>query len=187
MFATFLRLTIRLNDSLQATAFANMAGHIPDGGSCLVVFGPHVGVDSKGNVGTVERRGRSNGGPCCGSSIAASAAVAAIVAGGEKAGPPKVHLDAQQSFVVDMLLPYADRLEKTDDKMVELPYCMYDAVKKMMTDVFHSSRREVAGSGKIAVLGGIQINTPENQSDYFLPLTFEVYNTKGRKLADLTL
>jgi Limiting CO2-inducible proteins B/C beta carbonyic anhydrases len=176
-----------LNDSLQASAFANMAAHIPDGGSCLVVFGPHVGVDSKGNVGTVERRGRTNGGPCCASAIAASATVAGIVAGGEKAGPPTNPLDAQQTFVVDMLLPYANRLEKADDKMVELTYCMFDAVKKMMTDVFHASRRAVAGSGKIALLGGIQINTPEDQSDYFLPLSFEVFNTKGRKLEDLTL
>ena len=35
------------------TSFGAMASHIPDGGSCLVVFGPHVGVDSTGKVGTV--------------------------------------------------------------------------------------------------------------------------------------
>eukprot|EP00565_Helicotheca_tamesis_P001175 CAMPEP_0185723252 /NCGR_PEP_ID=MMETSP1171-20130828/155_1 /TAXON_ID=374046 /ORGANISM="Helicotheca tamensis, Strain CCMP826" /LENGTH=224 /DNA_ID=CAMNT_0028390923 /DNA_START=16 /DNA_END=686 /DNA_ORIENTATION=+ len=49
-----------------ATSFGAMAAHIPDGGSCVVVYGPHVGVDSTGAVGTVERRGRANGGSCCG-------------------------------------------------------------------------------------------------------------------------
>jgi Limiting CO2-inducible proteins B/C beta carbonyic anhydrases len=172
-----------------------MAGHIPRGGNCLIVFGPHVGVDSKGNVGTVERRGRAIGGPCCASSIAASAAVTAVVvAGGERARPrlpvatttvPMV--DEQQNLVIDMLLPYADRLEKIDDKMVELPYCMYDAQKKMMTDIVHASYGAMVGFGRIAVLGGIQINTPPDQSDYYLPLSLEVYNNKGRKVDDLTL
>jgi len=33
-----------------AVAFGAMAAHIPDGGSTLMLYGPHVGVDSKGNV-----------------------------------------------------------------------------------------------------------------------------------------
>lgn len=33
--------------------------------------------------------------------------------------------------------------------------------------------------GYIAMLGGIQINTPEDVSDYFLPLTFDLRNSKG--------
>ena len=174
-----------------------MAGHIPRGGNCLIVFGPHVGVDSKGNVGTVERRGRSIGGPCCASPIAASTAVAAIVAAGggdsrNRSGPPFATttvpmVDAQQQLVVDMLLPYADRLEKTDDKMVELPYCMYDAQEKMMTDIVQASYGDMLDFGRIAVLGGIQINTPPDQSDYYLPLSLEVFNNKGQKIEDLTL
>ena len=46
------------------TGFGAMAHHIPDNGSCLVVYGPHVGIDSRGIVGTVERRGRKHGGAC---------------------------------------------------------------------------------------------------------------------------
>jgi Limiting CO2-inducible proteins B/C beta carbonyic anhydrases len=170
-----------------------MTGHIPDGGSCLVVYGSNVGVDSKGNVGTVDRRGRTNGTPCCGSAIAAAADVAGIVKGGtKKAGRPATEvpllMDVQQHSVVDMLLPYADRLEAANDIMVELPYCVYDAQKKMMASVVTAGRRAVlSGSGMIAVLGGIQITTPEDQSDYYLPLSFEVFNKKGRKLEDLTV
>jgi len=34
----------------------------------------------------------------------------------------------------------------------------------------------VSGDGKIAVLGGIQINTPPSFSDYYLPLSFDLYD-----------
>ena len=106
--------------------------------------------------------------------------------GGERAGPSTASLDVQQLFVVDKLLPYADRLERADNVMVELPYCMYDAQKKMMTDIVKASRDAFVDFPKIAVLGGIQINTPADQSDYFLPLSFEVYD-RGEKIEDLTL
>lgn len=153
------------------TGFGAMASHIPDGGSCLVVFGPHVGVGSKGDVGTVERRGRDNGGACCGSAIAASGYVASVTSKeATKADPPKVPTDAQQNYVGNLLLPYAPRLEKAADKMVELPYALYDAQKKMVGEIIKAGAGAVAGDGKIAVVGGIQLNTPKGTSDYFKPM-----------------
>jgi len=169
------------------TSFGAMAAHIPDGGSCLVVFGPHVGVDSTGAVGTVERRGRANGGSCCGSAIAASGYVAGVSGGDAKAPPPTVPLDAQQSYVGNLLLPYANRLEKANNKMVELPYALYDAQKKMVDDIIKAGASNVPGKGKIAVLGGIQINTPAGTSDYFKPMSFEVFDNTGKKIDDLVL
>lgn len=170
-----------------ATSFATMASHIPDGGSCLIVFGPNVGVDSTGAVGTVERRGRDKSGSCCSSAIAAAAYVAAVSSGKiEKAASPIDPTDAQQNYVGNMLLPYATRLERATDKMVELPYAMYDAHKKMMGDIIKAGASNVAGSGKIAVLGGIQINTPKGESDYFKPMSFEVYDNTGKLLEDLS-
>jgi hypothetical protein len=169
------------------TAFGAMAIHIPDGGSCLIVFGPHVGVDSKGNVGTVERRGRADGGPCCGAAMAAAQYVASVSAGtAEAAGPPSTPTDAQQSFVGSMLLPYASRLDKASDKQVELPYVLYDAQKKMMSDIVKAKCGAVPGDGKIAILGGIQINTPKGTSDYFKPMSFEIYDNTGKLIEDLT-
>lgn len=168
------------------TAFGAMASHIPDGGSCLVVFGPHVGVDHDGSVGTVERRGRENGGACCGSAVAASNYVASVYGGdAEKAAPPKEPKDAQQNYVGNMLLPHAARLDKAPEKMVELPFALYDAQKKLMDSIVQAGCGAVAGSGKIAVLGGIQINTPPGKEDYFLPLSFELFDNKGKLVRDL--
>lgn len=169
------------------TSFGAMASHIPDGGSCLVVFGPHVGVDSTGKVGTVERRGRGNGGACCGSAVAACGYVSSVHAGEvSKHGPPTDPIDAQQNFVGNMLLPYAAYLEQASNKMAELPYALFDAQKKMMHRIIQAGAGCVGGDGKISVLGGIQINTPDGVPDYFLPLSFEVFDNKGTKMEDLS-
>ena len=84
-----------------------------------------------------------------------------------------------------MLLPYAAHLEKASDKMVDLPYALYDAQKKMIDEIVTTGAGSVA-DGKVAVLGGIQVNTPEGQSDYFLPLSFEVYNNSGQLVEDMS-
>mmetsp|Transcript_7829 Transcript_7829/g.11581 ORF Transcript_7829/g.11581 Transcript_7829/m.11581 type:complete len:351 (-) Transcript_7829:206-1258(-) len=168
-----------------ATSFGAMAAHIPDGGSCLVVYGPHVGVDSTGAVGTVERRGRANGGSCCGSAVAASGYVGSVFKGdAEEAALPEDALDAQQYFVGSMLMPYAERLDAAEEKMKELPYALYDAQTELMGRIVEKSGGAVA-DGTTAVLGGIQINTPPGYSDYFLPLSFKLHDNEGKEVEDI--
>lgn len=169
------------------TGFGAMAHHIPDGGSCLVVYGPHVGVDSNGKVGTVNRRGRMKGGSCCGSAVAAAMYVNSVMKGGDKSGLPEEAIDAQQAYVGDMLLPHGERLEQAKDPMVELPHALFEAQDSLMQKIISKGCKEVAGRGKIALLGGIQINTPEGVPDYFMPLRFELLNNKGVMIEDLML
>lgn len=168
------------------TGFGAMAHHIPDGGSCLIIYGPHVGIDANGKVGTVDRRGRQKGGSCCGSGVAAAIYVNSVRKGAVEASAPTDPLDAQQAYVGQMLLPYGERLEKAEEPMVELPYALFDAQDKLMMEIIAQGATEVSGrGGKIALLGGIQINTPDGLSDYFLPLKFDLYNTKGHVIDDL--
>ena len=166
------------------TSFGAMAHHIPDGGSCLVVYGPHVGVDSFGSIGTVNRRGRAKGGACCGSAAAALGNVrkgAMVPKAGEAAAPAMIEsLDAQQQWVNSALLPYGERLLTAGDQNIELPYALYDAQKKMMDGIVAKGAGAMEGNGYIATLGGIQINTPEETSDYFLPITFDLRNAQGK-------
>lgn len=167
------------------TSFGAMAAHIPDGGSCLVVYGPHVGVDLAGNVGTVERRGRENGGACCGSACAASGYALDVFSGKkEQAAFPTEVLDAQQAMVGNLLLPHAERLSKASDTMVELPMALFDVQKGMIGNIVSKGAGAVA-NGTIAVVGGIQINTPEEYSDYFMPLQFDLYNNSGAHVKNL--
>lgn len=169
------------------TSFGAMAHHIPDGGNCLVVFGPHVGVDQYGSVGTVNRRGRAKGGACCGSAAAALGKIrkgAMVPAGEAKPPPPTDSLDAQQAYVDAQLAPYGERLLNADDRNVELPYTLYEAQKKMMGSIVAKGASAIEGDGKIALLGGIQINTPDGVSDYFVPLSFELRDKSGAIVKD---
>mmetsp|Transcript_12549 Transcript_12549/g.15770 ORF Transcript_12549/g.15770 Transcript_12549/m.15770 type:complete len:256 (+) Transcript_12549:157-924(+) len=170
------------------TSFGAMAHHIPTGGSCLIVYGPHVGVDSKGVVGKVDRRGRPGSGTCCGSAAAAAAYVDIVTCG--KASPaaiPTIPTDAQQSYVGACLLPHGKRLADAGDKDVELPLALFDSIEEMMKKIVKAGCGEVAGSGKIALLGGVQINTPQGTSDYFLPKSFEIWSNKGNLLQKVLL
>mmetsp|Transcript_28739 Transcript_28739/g.44163 ORF Transcript_28739/g.44163 Transcript_28739/m.44163 type:complete len:293 (+) Transcript_28739:200-1078(+) len=168
------------------TSFGAMSHHIPEGGSCLVMYGPHVGVDLEGNVGKVNRRGRGGSGACCGSANAAAAYVKDVRGGKreEQANPEDI-LDAQQTWVGAQLIPYGERLETADDADVELPLALYDAQNELMTRIVSAGCGEVAGEGLICLLGGIQINTESSAAEYFLPKRFEILNNKGESVADL--
>jgi hypothetical protein len=168
------------------TSFGAMAHHIPSGGSCLIIYGPHVGVDADGIVGKVNRRGRPSSGACCGSAAAAAGYVSSVRSGETEMSPPPIDcLDAQQNFVGNMLLPHGERLEKSGDPSVELPLALFDAQDALMHKIVDAACGEVAGEGKIGLLGGIQINTPAGCEDYFLPLTFEVRNNKGELVENM--
>lgn len=168
------------------TSFGAMAHHIPTGGSCLIVYGPHVGVDTDGVVGQVNRRGREGSGACCGSAAAAAGFVSQQFDAGNKDSPtPKAPLDAQQAYVGKLLLPYAERLSESPDPAVELPFALFDAQKAFMNDIVAAASGEVAGEGKIALLGGIQINTPDGDEDYFLPIEFEIRDNKNKVVKKL--
>jgi hypothetical protein len=163
-----------------STAFWLMAGHIPDCGTCLIVYGPHVGVDSAGKIGTVDRRGCENGSTCCTSGIAAAEYIKDVRLGRAKVEAPTDPMDAQQAYVCDMLLPYSDQLDRAENPMIELPFALFQAQDLLMKRLVARGCQRSKGWKKIALLGGIQVNTPEGVSDYFLPLRFDLI-TNGRE------
>lgn len=173
------------------TSFGAMAHHIPDDGSCLILYGPHVGIDLDGNVGKINRRGREGSGACCGSAAAAYGYVKSVTeTNGDLASIPDDDLpalDAQQTFVGNMLMSQSSRLLDSNvvDANVELPLALFDVQDEFMKKIVEKGCVEVAGEGKIALLGGIQINTPDGNSEYFLPKVFEIRNNKGELVADL--
>jgi hypothetical protein len=88
-------------------------------------------------------------------------------------------------MLLTLLLPHAARLAKSPEPNVELPLALYDAQKDLMDRIVAGGCGEVGGDGKIAVLGGVQINTADDESDYFLPLDFVIRDNKGALIKDL--
>lgn len=161
------------------TAFQKMKMHIPDGGKCVIVYGSHVGVDAEGNIGAVERSHKEVGGECCRSAILASEYVLGVLDGKPEAPPPTDPCDISQYFVGTMLMPHAERLKKAPDTMLELPYALYEAQTELMNRIIKEGSQYGQFPGTVAVLGGIQINTPPGSVDYFVPCNLDFYNGDG--------
>jgi len=166
------------------TGFGAMAAHIPDDGYCLAVYGPHVGVSKDGTVGKVERSGIALVDNCCGSAIAASNYLAGITNGGATVNVKiQSFTDFQQNVVQELILPHGKRLSDAENRMVELPYALYDSQDLLMRSIVAGGAGGVKSG--IAILGGIQINTSPDTLDYFHPLRFDYMNSKGEILEDL--
>ena len=167
------------------TGFGAMAAHIPDDGSCLIIYGPHVGVSKAGEVGKVERVGIELVDNCCGSAIAASNYLKGITEGGAPITTKiQEFTDFQQGAVQELILPHGKRLSDAENRMVELPYALYDSQDLLMRDIVKKGAAGVKKNG-FALLGGIQINTAPDTLDYFLPLRFDYMNNKGEVVESL--
>jgi Limiting CO2-inducible proteins B/C beta carbonyic anhydrases len=140
------------------TGFGAMASHIPDGGNCILIYGPHVGIDSMGTVGKVNRRGVEKPSTCCGSAVGATKYLNAVLSGqGDIMPPPTTPEDAQQIFVSNALLPYASEINQSKEPMVTLPFLTYKPIDNMMTRIVAKSASKVGEKGKIAMVGGLQV------------------------------
>jgi hypothetical protein len=167
-----------------------MQGHIPDNGTAFIVYGPHIGIDSDGLLGQIERRGRHDETPCCGSAAAAARYVMQqpISRSKQKYGTsteqasPLSRMDMEQSQVNALLMPYKDQLGKSVNPFLELPYILFGLQDTMLRQII-----QMAGlKTKVALLGGIQINTPAGEADYFCPLAFDILDmTKGQTQMNL--
>ena len=142
------------------------------------IFTLHADHEQNASTSTVRLAGSSGANP-----FACIAAGVACLWGPAHGGANEAALKMLAEIgSVDRIPEYID---KAKDKMTDLPYALYDAQKKMMDTIVAAGAGNVA-SGKVAVLGGIQINTPPGKSDYFLPLSFEVYDNKGSLVEDIS-
>jgi len=160
------------------TGFGAMAAHIPDDGYCLITYGPHVGVAADGTVGKVERSGVALVDTCCGSAVAASNYVKGITDGGAQITTRlQEFTDFQQGAVQELILPHGKRLSEAKNRMVELPYALYDSQDMLLSEIVKIGSLGVKRG--VALLGGIQINTGPDTLDYFVPLRFNFLSNSG--------
>lgn len=164
------------------TSFRKLKLHIPDGGNAVIVYGSHVGVGTQGQVGSVERKRKEEGDLCCRSAILASEYVSHVYHGGTPDPPPMDPSDISQYYVQNMLQPHAERLEHSTNKMVELPYVLYEEQLQLLRRIIKEGS-EAGFPGTVAVFGGIQLNTPPGYVDYFVPLNGDLYGEDGEILS----
>lgn len=168
-----------------------MAHHVPTDGHIVICYGPHVGIDFDGVVGKVNRRGHTGSGACCNTAIGALAYVKAVKTGCVVISSPEVNdpTDAQQVFINHILMDEADRLLDAGEEkeMIELPHAVFDAQGKLLKRIMDKCcPSDIKEGTKIALLGGIQINSPEGTPEYFLPKKFHLLNSNGEFVEDMT-
>ena len=168
------------------TGFGAMAAHIPDDGYCLITYGPHVGITADGTVGKVERSGVALVDNCCTSAIAADKYVKNITDGTMPITTQiQQFMDFQQGAVQQLILPHGNRLSHADNRMVELPYALYESQDMLMGEIVKRGSAGIKDKRGVALLGGIQINTGPDTLDYFVPLRFVFMNYRGEIVQDM--
>eukprot|EP00979_Chaetoceros_neogracilis_P007024 scaffold1460_cov256-Chaetoceros_neogracile.AAC.5 len=172
-------LARQLEDDFNGnTGFGAMAAHIPDDGYCVIAYGPHVGITADGTVGKVERSGIELVDNCCGSAIAASNYVKRITEGGAQITTKlQEFTDFQQGAVQELILPHGRRLSDAENRMVELPYALYESQDMLMSKIVKTGSTGIKRG--LTLLGGVQINTGPDTLDYFVPLRFDFMNYRG--------
>ena len=154
--------------------FQNMCQHIPDDGSCLLIYGPHVGVSCEtGEIGVVERTGIQQAESCCASAIAACQ----HHWNGRDDGTAGGFTDLQQGAVQQLVAPHMERLQQSENAMLELPYALFESQDELLAELVQEGFGGIKKS--LILLGGIQINTAPQALDYFVPLRFD-YLTKNQ-------
>ncbi|PRX55424.1 hypothetical protein [Flagellimonas meridianipacifica] len=150
------------------TAFAH---HIPDHGTAFIFYGPHIGVTLENEVGKMYRPGQGNAGACCG------ALMLALERFKDDTYTPELKReDYQQTYLESLLFPRKDEILNDKLPQRKITECTFELIDKML----HESLREVKNEfkvDKIALLGGIVINTDFGIDDYFSVRNFEVIRT----------
>merc|ERR1719277_479388 len=161
------------------TGWGAFSHHVPENGNIFVIYGPHVGVSESGEVGKTLRPGQHGESAACGAFVGAYNQTANWDA--RKPAEALDSSDMQQQFIRNQLGPYRQELGKATNPMVALARQAFQIVDRQMLSIVDL---DFTQTGKLALLGGIQVNTPTGYSDHFEPVRFEIWQ-KGQPVKDI--
>ncbi|EOD17527.1 hypothetical protein EMIHUDRAFT_234190 [Emiliania huxleyi CCMP1516] len=156
------------------TGFGAFSHHVPDDGHIIILFGPHIAISDEGELGKYLREGQVHESTACGAVLGAYAACKCGQAGEFD------EMDMQQSWLKQRINRRFGEIESSDDQMKALIHVAYEAVKEKLLGIINTD----FGSGKLILVGGIQINMPKPWEDHFQPLYYKVHQ-KGAEPVDI--
>jgi hypothetical protein len=146
------------------TGFMAFSHHVPDDGNVLILFGPHVGVTEAGEVGKYHRIGQKGNSTSCGAVIAVYQQCCGTTE------MPFDMDDMQQSWLRQYIGPKAQYCKSCDEPIKAATDVAYDCIKEKLLRIVNTK----FGTGKLILVGGIQINLPKPYEDHFQPKFFQV-------------
>ena len=165
------------------TGFHALSHHVPNAeeeGNIVVLYGPHVGISEKGELGKVQRENQSHESAACGAAIAFLNKCIDARKNSKIYSPHEDYLDEEQYMIEKMLIPYSKRIMDAQNpvkELVDVTYQLIDeSILKMIADLKESF------NGKIVLVGGVMINTSPEHHGYFDLRRFELQHngTKER-------
>ncbi len=153
------------------TAFAH---HIPDDGAALIFYGPHIGVTLEGDVGRMYRPRQEQPGNSCGALMLALSRFRE----NPDYEPVITEDDYQQKRLEASLLPYKEEILEARNQEVAITEATFKVIDEQIHKYLKSTAKEFKVN-KVALLGGIIINTDYGLDDYFAVRTFEVMDMKA--------
>ncbi len=150
------------------TGMRAMASHVPDGGNLLLIYGPHIGISAKNNIGTVKRFGQKEETPCCGGLAynldRLTRGVGAINYSAD---------DYEIDFIYQKLIGKRNQIIDSVAPMIEITKETYALTHDTMYRYARTIHKEFPIQ-KIGMIGGIIINTDDDVPDYYDLMNFTV-------------
>lgn len=143
------------------TGFHAFAGHIPDDGFAVIQYGPHIGISSNGQLGSVMRVGQRLETTCCG---ALKASVGAMRDG--SAGSRDNDLDYQQWKLEEQLGERKEDILNHKEPLKLATDLIFEKINHRIKKLLEKSASAFEGN-KVALVGGIIINTDHGHPDWF--------------------
>lgn len=156
-----------------------MLQHVPQQGSVVIVFGPHVGISESGGVGKVQRAGMPEETSSCGAAVGAYQAIQK----GKKSASGNA-FDYEEDYIIQQLKPKLEVLagqeaQGGDATIAAVTNSMYEIVFGLLKnelDVFTSKKEFWDRIHQVTLVGGIIINRSSAGEDYFQPITMTTIN-----------
>ena len=151
------------------SGFSAFSSQCPKDGNIVILFAPHVGIDSNGAVGKVKRGGHESHSAASGAAFQALEDL--LKNNGQTSGNVN-HLDYQMDCIKQLLAPHLAEISTSENMNVSLVYKVFQLIQEFLEGIYNTNW--MTSKSKLAIIGGIVINMEGEGSDLFLPLKFEV-------------
>jgi len=152
------------------TGTLTIAHHIPEGGSVLIAYGPHIGMTDQGDLGKLLRPGQSHESAACG------ALTLALKHFHSSPGyqPAYDDDDTEQMTLERRLLPYREQILTAENPLQTATDIAYTIIHELIHRYIRAQKMEF-NCEHLALAGGVVINTSPQHEDYIDLRHFSVW------------
>jgi hypothetical protein len=158
------------------TGVQAFAQHIPDHGTALVYYGPHIGITEKGEIGKVRCPGHDQDSNCCGAVQAALEKISG-------ATHQPTDLDYQEDTIVDLFRANRERILAARYPIQEATEVMYEAIDERLRLLIDQSKEQFKAK-YLVLIGSVFINTDHGLKACIEQRTFRTTNLRTNVVTD---